>query len=141
MAERWPTDGDLAGAYRRYAARIPGFVLPAAYGVARRDQAGMTFGYTNTFGAVRPLPAVILAYVCGYAASTGVYRLTAGRFAEAARLLAPAEAAVHMPHPNLWSWRDLLAGASGKDQYLAFFLASAGDSPVDEDDAQFRELL
>ena len=141
MSEAWATDDDLHSAQQRFAARIPGLVMPAAYGVARKDGARLTFGHVNPPGAVRPLPAVVLAFVCGYVARTGVYCLDHGRFAEVIEQLAPAEAATHVPHPNLWSWRDLVDGASANSSFLAFFIAAIADPPVDKDDAQFRQLL
>jgi hypothetical protein len=141
MTTPWVTDDDLRAAQDRFAAGIPGLVMPAAYGVARRDAAELTFGHVNAFGAVRGLPAVVLASVCGYVATTGVFRLDRDRFAEAVERLAPAEAAVHMPHPNLWSWRDLLAGGDAGSTFLAFFVTDAGDPPVDGDDVRFRRLL
>jgi hypothetical protein len=141
MPEAWPTDDDLHAARTRIAATIPGLTMPAAYGVARKDGPKLIFGHVNTFGAVRPLPAVVLASVCGYVATTGVFRLDHERFTEAIQRLAPAEAATHMPHPNLWSWRDLLARAASNSTFLAFFVADAKDPPTDQDDAQFRQLL
>lgn len=51
----------------------------------------------------------MLASVCGYVAKTAVYKLHREALAQAVECLTPAEAATHMPHPNLWSWRDLLA--------------------------------
>jgi hypothetical protein len=141
MSEIWATDDDLRAARERIAAEIPGLAMPAAYGVARKDGSKLTFGHVNTFGAVRPLPAVVLASVCGYVATTGVFRLDHERFAQAIQRLAPAEAATHMPHPNLWSWRDLLARSASNSAFLTFFLAAAHDPIVDPDDAQFRQLL
>ena len=76
MSDAWVTDDDLRAACQRFAAQIAGFVLPAAYTVARRDASGLTFGHVNGFGAVRPLPAVVLASVCGYAATTGVFAMS-----------------------------------------------------------------
>ena len=78
---------------------------------------------------------------CGYVATTGVYRLDCARFSRAIEPLTPAEAATHMPHPNLWSWRTLLAGARPGSTFLAFFLADLDDPPLGPDDAQFRDLL
>lgn len=46
-----------------------------------------------------------------------------------------------MPHPNLWSWRDLMTRASGNSTFLAFFVADANDPTVDQNDARFRQLL
>jgi len=138
MAETWVTDDDLRVARERYAAGIPGYVPPAAHGVARKDRNELTFGHVNPPGAARLLPAVVMASVCGYVSTTGVFRLDRERFAEAVARLTPAESATHIPHPNLWTWRELLAGGDGDSSFLAFYVASAGDPVVDEDDARFR---
>ena len=137
-AQAWPTEEALIEATERFAAAIPGYRIPAAVGVARRDGDTLTFGHVNPPGAVRPLPAVVLATVAGYADSTGVHRLTRERFAEAVRLATPAEASTHIPHPNLWSWRELLAGGSPASEFLVFFVADVDDPVVDEDDEAFR---
>ncbi|MEV0730997.1 hypothetical protein [Polymorphospora sp. NPDC050346] len=141
MSDAWVTDDDLRAARLRFTERIPGFVLPAAFTVARRDATGLTFGHLNGVGEVRPLSAVVLASVCDYVATTGVFPLDRERLADAVGRLAPAEAATHLPHPNLWSWRELLAGAAPDSTFVAIFVADAGDRPVDPDDAQFRRLL
>ena len=52
--------------------------------------------------------------------------------------LAPAEAALHWEHPNLWSWRELLEGARADSTFVAFFVADPADAPVDDLDAGFR---
>jgi hypothetical protein len=141
VIEAWVTDDDLLAAHRRFSTTIPGWRLPAAYAVARADPSGLRFGHVNRPGAVRPLPAVILASVCGYAATTGVHRLDHARFGQVIDLLNPAEAATHMPHPNLWSWRTLLADARPDSVFLAFFLADLGDPALGPEDERFRDLL
>ncbi|GAA2757260.1 hypothetical protein [Actinopolymorpha rutila] len=141
MSEAWVTDQDLRAAYTRFADEIPGFAIPVAYGVARKDGPHLTFGHINAPGAVRPLPAVVLAGTCGYVADTDVYRLDRDLFASAIARLTPAEAAIHMPHPNLWSWRELLAGSNVRSTFLAFFIARLDDPPLDSDDEQFRNRL
>ena len=138
----WRTDGDLAAARQHFGARIPGWTEPAAYGVARVDDDGLVFGHVNRPGGSHRLPAVVLATVCRHASGTATYALTAGRLRKAVDLLAPAEAAVHWEHPNLWSWRELLGGGGERfDRFLAFFVADIGEPPVDEHDAAFRERL
>lgn len=141
MHEAWVTDDSLRAACQRFAAQIPGFAMPAAYTVARRDSSGLTFGHMNMFGAVRPLPAVVLALVCGYVATTGVFPMNRDQLNAAIQRLTPAEAATHIPHPNLWSWRELLDDAAEDTAFLAIFVASAADPPAGPDDAQFRQLL
>jgi hypothetical protein len=141
VSERWETDEDLSAARERFAAAIPGFVHPAAYAVARRDGERLTFGHVNEPGGMHRLPATVLASGCGYVATTGVYPLSREQLADAVERLAPAEAATHWAHPNLWSWRELLADGRADSAFLAFFLADTADPPVDDDDAQFRRVL
>lgn len=66
----WTTDEDLLAAGLRFAEKIPGYVTPAAYGVARLDGRKLTFGHINRPGGTHLLPAVVLASVCGYVAHT-----------------------------------------------------------------------
>ena len=140
-AEAWRTDEDLASARQRFAAGIPGYLPPAAYGVARLDGERLTFGAVNGTGHIHRLPAAVLASVCGYTSRTATFPLPADGLREAVRLLTPAEAALHWEHPNLWSWRELLAGAAPTSEFLAFFVADDGDAPVDDHDVAFRARL
>jgi hypothetical protein len=137
----WVTDDDLRAARERFAAGIPGYLEPAAYGVARVDDGELSFGEINDVGSAHRLPAAVLASVCGYAGATGTFALTTEQMTEAARLLAPAEAAVHWDHPNLWSWQKLLAGAGPASSFIAFYVVDPEDEPVDNHDAAFRSRL
>ena len=123
--DTWPSDEDLRAAHGRFAARIFGYVQPTAYTLARRDPGGLTVGHLNEPGGEHKLPAAVLASVCGYVNRTSVYRLGHDQVAEAVELLAPAEAAVHCEHPNLWSWRRLLSAAEPGSYFLAYFVAPA----------------
>jgi hypothetical protein len=123
VSDAWPTDEDLRAARERFAARIPGYVQPTAYTLARKDPGGLTFGYLNGPGGEHKLPAAVLASVCGYVNRSAVFRLSRDQAAKAVELLAPAEAATHWEHPNLWSWRRLLAGAKHGSSFLAYFVA------------------
>jgi hypothetical protein len=134
----WITDDDLRAARERLAAAIPGFVQPAAYGTARVDGGELTFGHVNPPDGEHLLPGTVLATVAGYVDRTTVVPLDRAQFSAAIDLLAPAEAATHWEHPNLWSWRELLAGAGPESTYLAFFVADAGDPPVSAEDTAFR---
>ncbi len=121
--DAWPTDEDLRAAHQRFAALIPGYAQPTAYTLARRDGGGLTVGHVNGPGGEHKLPAVVLASVCGYVDRTGVFRLNRDQVAEAVELLAPAEAATHWDHPNLWSWRRLRTAADAGSSFLAYFVA------------------
>jgi hypothetical protein len=137
----WRTDEDLAAARQHFAALIPGWQWPAAYAVARVDDGGLVFGHVNEPGGSHRLPAVVLASVCGHASGTATYELTADELRKAVELLAPAEAAVHWEHPNLWSWRELIDGAGSTGRFTAFFVADVDDPPADDHDAAFRARL
>src|SRR5262245_22346237 len=125
--EAWATDDLLASAVRRFADGIPGYAPPVAYGVARVDGDVVTLGHVNPLGAVRRLPAVVLASVCGYVDSSGTFALTREQLNDAVVRLSPAESATHMPHPNLWTWRTLVADAESGSTFHAYFLADASD--------------
>jgi hypothetical protein len=103
VPEAWRTDRELASARELIAASIPGYVPPAAYAIARLDAERLTFGEINHVGHVHRLPAVILASVCGYTSRTATFPMGHAELREAVARLAPAEAAVHWEHPNLWS--------------------------------------
>jgi hypothetical protein len=72
---------------------------------------------------------------------TATLRLSAGQLWEATTLLAPAEAAMHWEHPNLWTWRQLLAAGDESSVFLAFFVADPADPTADNYDANFRVRL
>lgn len=139
--ERWGTDEELAEARQRFADRIPGYVAPEAYSVARIDDGALTFGHVNDVGDLHRLPAAVLASVCGYVADTGTFELRREQLSEAVQLLSPAEAAEHWDHPNLWSWRDLLNHAAPESRFVAVFVRDVADAPADRYDTQFRTLL
>jgi hypothetical protein len=109
--------------------------------VARLDGEQLVFGAVNGVGSIHRLPAAVLASVCGYTSRTATFRLTAAELGEAVTRLAPAEAALHWEHPNLWSWRELLDGAGSSSTFLAFFVADPADPPVDEHDSAFRAQM
>ena len=141
MKNAWITDNDLSAAQSHFASMIPSFTMPAAYSVARIDPFGLRFGHINKLNEVRPLPATVLAYVCGYTSSTGTFPLTRHQFESATTLLSPAESAKHMEHPNLWSWRELLNSSEFKSKFLACFVASPLDEHVSKEDALFRKYI
>jgi len=109
--------------------------------VARIDAERLTFGEVNVVGHIHRLPAAVLASVCGYTSRTATFLLSGAELAEAVSRLAPAEAALHWEHPNLWSWRELLDGAEPASTFVAFFVADPADPPVNEHDAAFRARL
>jgi len=141
MVEQWVTDEDLQQARERYAARLPGYQPPLAFTLARKDGDELTFAHVNEPGGIHRLPGEVLAIVCGHTSGTARYDLGHEQVAEAIDLLAPAEAATHWEHPNLWSWRPLLAGASEDSTFVALFLDDVQAPVIDADDAEFRRRL
>ena len=139
--ERRVTDNDLLAARTRFADRIPGFMQPVAYSVARLDDGQLTFGHINDPASNHRLPAVVLAFFCGYTNRTGTFPLSTDDFSRAVTALAPAEAATHWQHPNLWSWRSLLEQSGPESTFIAFFVTDIHDPIADEHDAAFRSLL
>lgn len=137
----WRTDADLAAARRHFAEGIPGFEFPLAYGVAREDGGELVFGHVNEPGGVHRLPGAVLATVCRHTSGTATYVLDGAQLRRAVELLAPAEAALHWEHPNLWSWRELLAGARPGARFLAFFVGDLADPPATDHEASFRARL
>ena len=139
--ERWVTDDDLLAARRRFTDQIRNFRPPVAYSVGRLDEGRLTFGHVNDPTSEHRLPATVLASFCGYTNRTGTFTLTVEDFSRAVDALAPAEAATHWEHPNLWSWRQLLGQAGPESTFIAFNLTDLDDPPADEHDAAFRSLL
>ena len=137
----WTTDEDLMAARLRFAEGLPGYEQPVAYGVGRVDDGELVFGHVNRPDGQHLLPAVVLASVCGHSSGTATYVLTADQMADAVARLAPAEAATHWDHPNLWSWRTLVNGGSSDSTYVVIFVQNLDDPAVDEYDVQFRECL
>ena len=121
MADGWVTTQDLHAAHDRFAAAIPGYVAPASYTIARRDDDRLTFGHVNVDGSLHQLPSAVLATICGHVSGDAMYELSAERFAAAVELLSPAEAASHVDHPNLWSWQKLLDEATPASTFVAYF--------------------
>lgn len=140
IEERWTTDADLAAARERFETQVPGYVPPTAYALARRDAAGLVFGHVNEVGAKRGLPAAALAVVCGYSNHSGSFAVRVDQVEEVLRRLAPAEAATHVPHPNIWSWRTLLQDAREDHEFVAFYLTCDDDPPRTTDEAEFLAL-
>ena len=139
--EAWSTDEDLRAARLRFVERLPGYEQPVAYGVGRLDDGELVLGHVNRPGGQHLLPAVVLASVCGHSSGTATHVLTADQMAEAVARLAPAEAATHWDHPNLWSWRSLVNGGSSDSTYVVFFVQNLDDPAVNEHDLRFRERI
>lgn len=133
------TDDDLAAAWSRFAAQIPGYESPAAYGVGSVDLTGnIHFPHVNR--GAHGLPAVVMASVCGHTTGTRSYEISVDELNGAIDLLAPAEAATHWDHPNLAAWRQLASNPNGK-RLVAVFVGDLDDPPADTYDGALREAL
>ena len=108
MTEAWITDDDLRDARLRFAESIPGWVQPVVHGLVTTTASGEPRVQVVS-GLDHKLPAVVLGSVIGRVAGTATLVVSGEQLATAAELLAPAEGALHTPHPNLWTWRRILA--------------------------------
>jgi len=142
--DAWRTIDDLRAARSRFEAEVSGYVRPAAYGVgiASISRGGTVldtwFPHVNT--DAHPLPAAVLANVCGYRDATSTFELSVEELVQAVTLLAPAEACEDVDHPNLWTWRALLESCTTRRggnhlRIVASFVADLGDDLTDSHDA------
>jgi hypothetical protein len=162
--EQWSTVEELAAARERFAARIPGWRVPAMWGVGLATRTpGGTHGASGpeavgsaaenpgaeTFFPVAnagtgPLPAVVLALTCGHPGGTAVYELPTGTLDAAIAAVSPALACTDVPHPNVAAWRgirDEVAARGGGAYAVAVFVADPADPVADEHDAALRRAI
>ncbi|GAB3428056.1 hypothetical protein GCM10027569_70890 [Flindersiella endophytica] len=86
---------------------MPGWIRPDAHAVGVDDGQGTRFPMVNV--GTHPLPAVILAEVCGHRRSGNwTYVLTVAELEQAIQRLTPAEAWPGSDHPNLLAWRQIV---------------------------------
>ncbi len=139
---RWASDDELAAAWVRYAAVLADYRPPAAYTVCRLDEAtGVSFGHLNAPGGQHLLPAAVLSVVTEHPHGSATIELSRTEVADAIRLLEPAEAATHVEHPNLWSWRPLLTTATPDSRFFVIFVDDLDDHPTSPVDAEFRSRI
>lgn len=131
---------------RRMVDSMPGWVPPVAYGVVLvpPDAIGTTlvrFPVVNV--GVHGFPALALAEVTGRRSETATYEVSADDLNRAVDIVAPAEAATMYQHPNLKSWRNILAELSSASggRIFAVFIASM-DDPISSsyDEALRRQI-
>ena len=138
LGDAWVTDEDLTRARQHFAGGIPGWVQPVAHGiVTTTDDGTKTVQVASTLE--HRLPAVVLASVIGRRSGTATMSVTLEQLERAAELLAPAEAALHWEHPNLWTWRRLLAESHALIE--AVFVDSLADPLSSEADRLLRASL
>ena len=138
MTSGWVTDEDLRNAYLGFAAQIDGWVEPAAHGIVEVAADG-TRRVATANERNHKLPAVVLARVLGRSAGTETWELSLEQLAEGIEILSPAEAAVHMDHPNLWTWKRLLTEKPYRLEVV--FVDDLDDDPSSEADRLLRENL
>lgn len=132
----WSTETLVLAALDRFEAAIPGWVRPAAFGVAWEPDGEFTWarhGLGDT-----PLPAVVLATACGHTGGSASHRLTMTDLDHAITLLSPAEACESLDHPDLWAWRALRAALPGDAEAIAVF---AEDLATDTNDPHVAALI
>ncbi|MQM25845.1 hypothetical protein [Glycomyces albidus] len=132
LGETWETVEKISAARERLIADLPGWHLPAAYGIATVDGEGaLAFARTNV--GVHPLPAAVMATVLGHTGESGSYALDATSLGLMIRLLSPAEACTAYDHPNLAAWREVQKTVEAGGTALAVFLKDldySGDDPA-----------
>jgi hypothetical protein len=135
VAERWSTLEQIQEALARHEQRMPGWVRPAAYAVGVVDEQGARFPVVNV--GTHPLPAVILAEVCGHRRSGNwTYILTVDELEQAIHGLSPALAWVESDHPNLQAWREVVSSVRARPLedliIVAVFIGNLDQPPRDE---------
>ena len=98
----------LAARDRFEAALGPDWRRPVRFGVGLLLPGAEAAWYPYVCHGDHPLPAAVLATVCGHAgavAEAASYELTDAELDEAISLLAPAGACPDFDHPNLAAWR------------------------------------
>ena len=138
MTSGWVTDDDLRNAYLAFAAEIDGWVEPEAHGIIEVAADG-----TRTVATANErnhkLPAVVLARVLGRVSGTETWQLSHEQLAAGVETLSPAEAAVHMEHPNLWTWKRLFTEKPYGLEVV--FIDDLDDDPSSEADSLLRQNL
>ena len=138
MTSGWVTDEDLRNAYLAFAAQIDGWVEPEAHGIIEVARDG-----TRTVATANQrnhkLPGVVLARVLGRVSGTETWELSLEQLAVGIETLSPAEAAVHMEHPNLATWKRLRDEQPYSLEVV--FVDDLDDDPSGEADRLLREHL
>lgn len=134
FGDRWETPEKIAAVRERLIADLPGWKLPAAYGLGMYDVSGeLVFGVKNV--GEHPLPAAVMATVLGHEGGSKSYEVNAHTLQLAIRLLEPAGACRAYDHPNLVEWKKVLKLLKGDRQLEAkmVFVADFDDWRDDDD--------
>lgn len=118
LGDRWETREKIAAARERLTADLPGWKVPAAYGLGIYDVSGeLVFGHKNA--GDHPLPAAVMATILGHEGGSDSYDVDAATLQQAIRLLEPAGACRDYDHPNLADWKQVLKLLRGDRQLEA----------------------
>jgi hypothetical protein len=117
--ELWDTEEKVAAARERFAAAIPGWEYPAAYGFGRLVDGRIEFARVNTTGG--KLPALTLATVVGHVSGSGTYPIAVEGLTRAIELAEPAEAWTAIAHENLPVLRRLRTELDPGESLLVVF--------------------
>ncbi|RRS01489.1 hypothetical protein [Glycomyces terrestris] len=132
LGSSWPTVDQITAARERLIARLPGWHLPAAYGIATVAPDG-AISFVRANVGEHPLPAVVMSTVLGHGGESAAYLLDATSLDQAIRLLAPAEACTAYEHPNLAAWREVRQAVAAGETAVAVFLRDldyTGEDPA-----------
>lgn len=132
--EQWVTRDEVLAARLRYESAIPGWRCPRLYGLGVRKGHGDIWFPFICHGD-HPLPAAVLATVCGHRSGSASYEMTVDQLDDAIRRLAPAEACTDWDHPNLAAWRQVRRSLGAEPDWgvVAVFDADPG-SPSEASD-------
>lgn len=144
--ETWETPEKVRAAIDRLTARMPGWAIPAAYGlvlVAEADLGSDRVRFPVVNQPVHTLPALVLSLLTGRRAETATFELRRSELDAAIALLAPAAFATMFNHPNLAAWRTIAQAWEDDDvaQVHAVFLADLDDPISSPYDAALRHQI
>ena len=106
----------MLAARDRFEQSIPGWQRPARFGIGLLPPGRDDVWLPYVCHGDHPLPAAVLATVCGHRRGAASYELTPHHLDDAIALLAPAGACPDFDHPNLEAWqvvRSIHATAGG----------------------------
>ena len=136
--ERWVTRAEVLEARDRFERALVGWQRPPRFAVGLQPPGRNDVWFSYVCHGDHPLPAAVLATVCGHRSGAASYELTRQHLDDAIRLLAPAGACADFDHPNLEAWqvvRSIHTTAGGT--ILAAFDV---DPPPRTDDPAILEL-
>lgn len=139
LGETWETVEKITAAREHLIAAMPGWQLPAAYGLGLRDVTGeIVFGKTNI--GEHALPAVVMATVLGHGSGSASYSVDAATLGQAIRLLTAAEACTAYEHPNLVAWRSVFGVLDGGNEAVMVFVGDLDEKSDDPDVEDLRDI-